>query len=114
MAMSAGIGGIMDGKAADRGDPNAGAYAEGHVVHDQGLFEAAQDFSGEGLSVGQIRVFAVDDKFVPAEAGHKALGSAEGVQALRNLAQNLVANRVAERIVDGFEFVEIEKQDRGG
>nr|GEU28461.1 hypothetical protein [Tanacetum cinerariifolium] len=51
-----------------------------------------------------------DDEFVAAEARQQVVGAQDAKQALGGLAQQLVAGRVAERIVDALELVEVEEQ----
>ena len=49
----------------------------------------------------------------PLRRATVSLGRSDGLEALRDRLQQLVAARVAERVVDDLEAVEVEEQDRG-
>ena len=51
-------------------------------------------------------------EFVSAYPGHGVLFTSPFLQAFCDLLQNKVADRVPERVVNGFEPVEIEEQKR--
>jgi hypothetical protein len=53
-----------------------------------------------------------DCKFVPAQARHRIIGSYHPLQPFRDRAKQRVADRMAKRIVDALEPIEIEKHHR--
>ena len=55
-----------------------------------------------------------DRVLVVAEAGQQRVGAQPGLQASRDLAQDLVAGAVPERVVDLLEGVDVEQQHRDG
>ena len=59
-----------------------------------------------------LRLLDQDCELVPAEAGDGVRGAHALVEALGHLAQEVVAGRVAQGVVDRLEVVEIDEQDR--
>ena len=67
------------------------------------------------ISADHARVAAIghdDDELVAAEPAHLVAAAGDVAQALADLDQQLVAGRMAERVVDVLEAVEIEQRDR--
>ena len=60
-----------------------------------------------------VDVLEQDDELVAAEARRGVGGAHAPDQPPRGLAQELVAGRVAEAVVDVLERVEVDEQDRG-
>ena len=67
---------------------------------------------GKLAGVGRPGAALHDGEFVAAEAGHRVGAAHHALQALGHRAQQRVADRMAERIVDALEAVEIEEHDR--
>jgi hypothetical protein len=51
------------------------------------------------------------DEFVAADPRHRIDPACAAIEAFSNLTQQLVANRMAECIVDGLEAIEVDAQD---
>ena len=63
--------------------------------------------------LGLVGATGLDDgEFVAAEPRHQIVAADAGAQAVRDLAQQLVADLVAERIVDALELVDVDIEDR--
>jgi hypothetical protein len=62
----------------------------------------------------RVRVVGFDQncEFVAAETAHESVLAERMPNPLDDLAEQLVAKRMAERVVDGFESIEIEQQER--
>ena len=65
---------------------------------------------GGGFHIVFAQVFQHHDKFIAAQAGHRVAFADAGFQVQRHLRQQQVALVVAERVVEGFEVVNINKQ----
>jgi len=81
-------------------------------MHDEGLGHSVYDPLGQHL--GPLRLFRSDlddGELVAAEPGDGVLLGEATCDTGRDGLQEHVADRVAERVIDGFELVEIETQD---
>ena len=67
---------------------------------------------GKLAGVGRPGLALHDGEFVAAETSHRIDAAHHALQALGHRAQQRVADRMAERIVDALEAVEIEEHDR--
>ena len=100
--------------AVDREDRDADAEAGAHRVAVDGdvVVDRREQPIGQGL--GRGRLFAVGgdhDEFVAAEPGQESAADG-GLQARRQLAQQLVAGGMAVNVVDLLEPVEVEAHQR--
>ena len=83
------------------------------AVEQIGIADRLQQPVGQQHRILGARQPALDDReFVGVEAGKRVLLAQGGAQALGDAAQQLVADAMAERIVDGLEVVEAEHQHR--
>ena len=71
------------------------------------MMRAASSLASVGLALDLH-----DGEFVAAEPGDRIDAAHDALQALGHRAQQRVADRMAERIVDALEAVEIEEHDR--
>ena len=95
---------------ADRGADHDGLFADG-----VGRAQRGDDAVGDRLQGGVIGAGGGDDReFVAAEARHHVVAAQAAAQPLRDAADQLVADRVAERVVDVLEVIEIDVEDRRG
>ncbi len=69
---------------------------------------------GDDLGAAMVDRLEQDGELVAAEARRGVAGAHASGDAAPDLGQHLVADRVAERVVDRLEVVEVEEQDRGG
>ncbi len=82
------------------------------AVDIEGLVEKANDAPGEGRGlVGAPHRRLHDDEFVPAEAGDEVGVAHDRAQAIGHRAEQLVALRMAKRVVHLLELVEVDEQD---
>ena len=94
---------------------DAGADAEVVAVHLVELGEFGHHEAGERGAVPALLAAEADDgEFVAAQAHHAVILAQAGAQAVRHLAQQRVAHRVAARVVDLLEAVQVDQQDGGG
>ena len=95
------------------GDADAGVHEDVVSVQVERKFLAFVDAVGHFLGrEGGIGALNQHHELVSAEAG-SGVGAAHALgQAQRELAQHLVAGRMAERVVDGLEVVEVDEEDR--
>src|ERR1039458_6880712 len=63
--------------------------------------------AGEGTGVNQGEY-----NLVPSHLRHRVLGAGMLVQTLSDLLQQKVANRVPQRVINGFEVIQIEQIGR--
>ena len=92
---------------------DAGADHDGMAVEQIGFADRLQQPPGQQHGVLRPRQPALDDReFVGVEAGERIFLAQRRAQALGDAAQQLVADAVAERIVDRLEIVEAEHQHR--
>jgi hypothetical protein len=66
--------------------------------------------AGQATTVGVV--LEQHGELVAAEAGHRVARAGDQLEALRDLDEQLVTGRVAERVVDGLEVVEVAEQHR--
>jgi hypothetical protein len=79
----------------------------------RGARHGGDDPVGEGQRPGPIDVRQKDAELVPTETGKEVLGAQLAAQSSRaDLAQQLVASLVTEKVVDGPEPVEVD-HDQG-
>ena len=107
------------GRAADvlvdDGDADAGADDDGLAGDRVGRADRGDHARGHGLQGGVIEAAGGDDgEFVAAEAGDQVVAAQGAAQPLGDAADQLVADRVAERVVDVLEMVEIDVEDGRG
>jgi hypothetical protein len=105
------IGGLA-GTAVDHRDADAGADQQRMAVDRIGRVQHVDQTGGETLDRGVVRRLAGDDgELVAAEPCHEIF-MAHGVdEALRDDADQPVADVMAERVVDVLEMVEVDRQD---
>jgi hypothetical protein len=94
-------------------DPDGGADDDGMAVEQIGVADPLQQPPAQQHRILGPRQAALDDgEFVGVEAGQRIFLTQAGTQTLGDPAQQLVADAVAERIVDGLEIFEPENQYR--
>ena len=94
---------------------DADARADPHLVprHAERAAQGLDDPPPDGLR--DLRAAVGEDReLVAAQPGRRVLGPYAAEQALRGRAQQLVARRVAERVVDVLEPVEVDQDHRDG
>ena len=80
-----------------------------------GAGQLGDDLAGEPVQGLFVTAAAPDDcEFVAAEATDDAIAADAGFQPAGDFAQQLVADRMAERVVDQLEAVEIDQQQGAG
>ena len=95
----------------EQADADAGADEEFLVVGDEGVAEAVQQFFRHVLGVGAlVQAGQQDDEFVAALACDGVDIAQLFAQAPGDGFQQLVADRVAEAVVDVLEAVQVEEQ----
>ena len=101
--------------ASAGGDADAGADADRLAAGRHALGERGEDPLGDDDDVlGPVEAVEQHRELVAAEA-RDGVGRAHArAQALGDRDQQLVADRVAERVVDGLEVVEVDEQDGDG
>ena len=98
----------------DDRDPDAGADDDGLVVDRVGRAERGDDTRAERLQRGLVVSGRGDDrKLVASQPRHQVVGAQRLGEALRHAADQLVADRVPERVVDILEVIEIDIEYRG-
>ena len=75
----------------------------------EGLHDALGDRLGGALCV--VGVVQAHGELVAAEAGDLVLRAHARAQAIGDRDEQLVADRVAERVVDGLEVVDVDEED---
>jgi hypothetical protein len=108
---------LVDGGAVigSDGDPRAAAGAHRVFIDLKILGEPIEHGVDNLANDARVAAFRNNqDKFVAAEAEHLDLGAFLGRfdETLADIDQKLIANRMAERVVDILEAVEIEQRDR--
>ena len=97
------------------GDADAGADADRLVAGRHALGERGEDPLGDHHDVlGPVEAVEQDGELVAAEARDGVARAHARAQALGDRDQQLVADRVAERVVDGLEVVDVDEQDGDG
>ena len=102
------VAGIV-GAAVDHGDADRGADDDVVAVDRVGRADRGDDAPGDRLQRIGIRGAGGDDgEFVAAEPGDEIVAAHDAAEALRDVENQLVADVVAERIVDVLEVVEVD------
>ena len=98
----------------DDGDPDAGADHDGLVGDGVGGAERGDDAGADGLQRGLVVAGRGDDReFVASQPRHQIVAAQRLREALRHAADQLIADRVSERVVDVLEVIEIDVEYRG-
>ncbi len=111
------IGGQL-GTERMQGNADAGADRQFMAVHQTGFHQALEQLLADfgGVLSGHLRLFGERLKehheFVAAQPRQGVLGAQAGRQACGDFAQQGVADRVAEAVVDRLEVVEVDEQQR--
>ena len=97
-------------------DADARRQADQHVIADAaGRRQCRDQLLGDRGRVGRLRHFGEQDQELVAAVAADRVGFAHRRrQALRGQLEHLVADRVAERVVDLLEVVEVQEQQRDG
>jgi hypothetical protein len=98
---------------ADR-DAHAGGHAERHAAEVERPLDRGAQPLGQGPRAVVPQVRGQDDELVAAQAGQQVAGPQVAGQPRPHLAQQGVADGVAEGVVDLLEPVEVQDQHRGG
>ena len=105
------VGGAADMLVDDR-DADRGADHDGLVADGVGRAERGDDAVGDRLQGGVVGAGRGDDgELVAADAGDQVVAAQGAGEALGHVADELVADRVAERVVDVLEMIEIDVED---
>ena len=91
-------------------DAGAGPHQQPQVADEDGLVEGLQQRAGDRFGQGE-RPGDDDGELVAAEARHLAAVAHDGGQPVRHLAQQLVADGVAQGVVDVLEVVEVDEHE---
>ena len=91
------------------GDADAGADDHLMAVDFERLGERLDEFGGKLAGVGRPGAALHDGEFVAAKAGHRIDAAHHALQPLGHRAEQRIADRMAERIVDALEAVEVEE-----
>ena len=103
----------VDVRIGRHGDADAGADAHLMAVDIERRPDGFEDALGECAGVGRTPRHGLQDgELVAAEAGHRVEVAGAGEQARADGLQQGVAGRVAERVVDRLELVEVDAQER--
>jgi hypothetical protein len=108
---------LVDGRPVIRRDRDAGAAAGAHgvLINLEIPRQPIEHYVYDLADHTWIATFRNNqNKLIAAEPEHLNVGARAGGfdESLADLDQELIANRVAERVVDIFEAVEIEQSDR--
>jgi hypothetical protein len=101
-----------------QGDADTGRYLQPVAFEYHGLREKGAKFFGNLANMAcHFRALAgqageQNNKFIASQAGHGVLLADAGLEASSDHFQDRVTDRVAERVVDVLEVVEVEKQQR--
>ena len=90
----------------------AGPAPDGLAVHVDGSAEGLQDPVPHRRGLGGRAGGQQHGKFVPAQPGHHVLLADAGSDPLPHFDQYLVADRVAQGIIDALEGVKVQQQQR--
>ena len=98
----------------EQGDADAGGDMHLVAIELERGGERAQDLGRQGRGVGGLRELGLHQReLVAAEPGQGVAGPDRARDPAGHRAQQLVADRMAERVVDLLEAVEVEEEDRG-
>ena len=93
-------------------DPDACRNIHFVVVDDDRLCHGPEDFVRNMFGISNLLDIHQDDrKFVTAESTDGVDHTYGVFQSLANLFQQFIANRMAQRIIDNFEAVQIQIED---
>ena len=107
------VGGIAD-TAVDDGDADRGADDDVVAADRIGRAERIDDAAGDSLQRVGIGFAGGDDgEFVAAEPRHQILAAHDAAQPLGDVENELVADVMAERVVDVLEVIEIDIEHGG-
>ena len=105
------------GVVGEQRDPHAGLHVELGARHREGLGEPSRDVlggrAGAALGLG-AEVAEEHEELVAAVAREQPVRALDPAQARGDPAQQAVAGRVAQRVVDELEVVEIDGEQRHG
>ena len=108
------VGGVA-GAAVDHGDADRGADDDVVAADGVGRADRGDDAPGDGLQrIGIRRAGGDDGEFVAAEPRHQIVAAHDAAQPLRDVEDQLVADVMAERVVDVLEVVEVDVEHRRG
>ena len=96
-----------------RRDPDAETHRQDVRADRYRHLEGMQDAGGDvhGGALGAVRVAAQDREFVATEPGDEVPGANAAGKAVCRGAEELIADRVPERVVHGLEVVEVEEEN---
>ena len=94
------------------GDADRGADDDLMAVHVERLEQRVDDARGELAGIGRIGLAVHDGELVAAEPRHGLGAGHHALQPLAYRAQQRIADRMTERIVDALEAVEVEEHHR--
>src|ERR1700690_203298 len=94
------------------GDPDAAGNGKSLAFNDDGILQACNQGFGDGLRGGVSgTIFDESEEFITADAGD-GIGVADArTQASGDRSQQLVADVMAETVVDDLEGVEVDAED---
>ena len=92
------------------GDPDAAAELERTAIEHEGLVERPQNLAGRERRPIAVGPQQHEREFVAAKPRHHVSVTQKGPEPRGQLLEHAVARLVAERVVDGFEPVEVEDQ----
>ena len=108
------VGGAADMRVNDR-DADAGADHDGLIVDAVGRADRCDHPRRNGLQRHVVEAAGGDDReFIATEPRHQVVAAQRAGDALRDIADQFVADRVAERVVDVLEVVEVDVEHRRG
>jgi hypothetical protein len=96
-------------------DADAGADGEQLPLDHVGAADQVDDAARQDPGLLEVRYAALDhDELVSADARDGIAGTERGAEALGDLGQKGIADRVTQRVVDGLEPVEVHQEHRAG
>ena len=108
------VGGIA-GAAVDHRNADTGADDDVVAADHVGRADRGNDAAGDRLQRIRIRGAMGDDgELVAAEAGHQIVAAHDVAQPLGDVEDELVADVMAERVVDVLEVIEVDVEHRRG
>ena len=108
------VGGIA-GAAVDHRNADRGADDDVVAADHVGRADGGNDAAGDRLQrIGIGGAIGDDGELVAAEAGHQILAAHDVAQPLGDVEDELVADVMAERVVDVLEVIEVDVEHRGG
>ncbi len=104
--------------AVKQGGTDAGGALVFFRIKLVGLAEGCEYLLADGFRLcrsfnGSLtQVFQHHYELITAQTGHSVIVSHTGGQTLRDLLQQQVSNVMAERVIEGFEIVQVNEQQR--